>query len=407
MVLASLLIITTIAVEFAYNSHVAYELASSQRDQLAAYYLARSAINLQRVELKIEKQLRAQYAGQLGQVANSGITSEPFCKQMPLSTGLLKGLSSGLLTGGPAKPDEATKKEETPAPEAKKDLEKGSPAQVVEGAKDFLDFNGDFEAVCDTEERKINLNIFRADPLAASGTQTGTQQAVTPQSLYDDQKSMLYALLMQKEYESIFKGRPDEVKKVVNAIADWADKDDQINEAPGLAGGAEDSLYTSYGYKVKNGKYASVAEILLVAGVGDDLYQKLAPELTVYGDNKINVCQASAPMVRAYITKFAQTNPGIPTISPNDTSAWAKVETALQLVCNTPAPQPVNVAAAITSALGVPPVPALASQISTVNRFYRIEATGEVNGSRVRLVTILDGGQIGAAAWKPLYFRVE
>ena len=46
LVLGSLLIISTIVVEFAYNAHIAYDVAASQRDRLRAEYLAQSALNL-------------------------------------------------------------------------------------------------------------------------------------------------------------------------------------------------------------------------------------------------------------------------------------------------------------------------------------------------------------------------
>lgn len=398
MVLGSLLILSTIAVEFAYNSHISYEIASSERDRLQAYYLARSALNLIRLELKVERQLRAQLAGLLKNLSGSGVTSDPLCKQLPFSTGLLKGLASGAIFGGGGE----TGGEEGGAEEKGKVPEE---AKMVEGAEEFLDFGGDFEVVCDTEERKINLNVFRTSPLPAAGTAGG------PLSLYDDQKNMLFALLSQKEFDPIFGGggKPDEIRKVVNAIADWADRDDRINESPGVSGGSEDSDYTGTGttYKVKNGKYATPAELLLVAGVGDDLYQKLSPQVTVYGDNKINLCQASDELVRAFAFRYSQSTPGITPINREDEDKLNTIVEAVRMACSDPAPTPANVAGAIATAMGAAGAAGLDKQITTTNRFYRVEATGQVQESRVKITAVLDTAPTNPNLWKTLYFRVE
>src|SRR5262245_34374367 len=99
LVLGSLLILTTMVVEFAYNAHVGYDLAASERDRLKAFYLAHAGYNLARLELKFEKDIRARYSGLLKDMKGSGVTADPLCKQIPLSTGLLKGLSAGQIPG--------------------------------------------------------------------------------------------------------------------------------------------------------------------------------------------------------------------------------------------------------------------------------------------------------------------
>lgn len=420
MVLGSILILSTMVVEFAYNTHVSYDLASSQRDRLKAYYLARSAYNLTRLELKYERDMRARYANMLKDLKGSGVTADPLCKQIPFSTGLLKGITSGALfaqgdEGGEEGGEE--KKEEKPKEEKK---ESGNAA---EGAEDFLDFDGDFEVTCDTEERKINLNVFRADPLApATGapsagglpstpapSSSGSSGATETLSIYDSQKELLVSLLTQKDFDDIFKGKPDEARKVVNFIADWADRDDRVNESPGMAGGAEDSEYSGkeYHYKVKNGKYATVAELLLVAGVGDDLYSKLEPQITVYGDNKINICQASDEMVKAFVLRYIQTNPGTAPINPKDDEKWESVVAGVKLACSEPSPTPDVVAQALAGLIGASSAQGIKNQIVTTNRYFRIESTGTVGESHSKIVAIIDAGAPSPNLWKTLYFRVE
>lgn len=427
MVLGSVLILSTLVVEFAYNTHVSYELAASERDRLKAYYLARSGYSLVKLELKYEKDMRARYASLLSKLQGSGVTADPLCKQIPLSTGLLKGIQSGELFGAPKEGEEGDKegKDEEAKDKAAEEKKAASEKAVAAGkdpladlsteTREFLSFDGDFEVTCDTEERKINLNVFR-EPLtggAAAGGTAGTTPSPTTGadvlSLYDSQKELLYSLMTQKEYEDIFKGKTDEARKLVNAIADWADRDDRINEAPGVSGGAEDSLYGGEGvnYKVKNGRYASVAELLLIAGMTDDIYQKLAPQVTVYGDNKINLCQAEEEMVRAFVQRYIQTTPGIAPISPGDEEKWTKIVEGVKFVCTEPSPKPEAVAQAIATAIGAPDAKGLTAQISTTNRFYRIEASAAVGESKMRMISVLDAGSPNPTAWKTLYFRVE
>ena len=89
LVLTTVAILTSIAVEFAYQSRVNLRLAENARDELRAYYLARSAVNLSRLLLHFQKQVD-QLGGQLG----------------PLLTRLLSGQApaglGGQTTGQPA-----------------------------------------------------------------------------------------------------------------------------------------------------------------------------------------------------------------------------------------------------------------------------------------------------------------
>lgn len=410
MVLGAILILSTLVVEFAYNSHVGYELASSERDRLKAYYLARSGYNLARLELKFEKDIRTRFAGLLKNLKGSGVTADPLCKQIPLSTGLLKGLSSGALPGMGG--EEAAEGEEGSEAPVEEPSEKAT-GEAVAGAEEFLNFDGDFAVECDTEERKLSLSVFRADPLGTAGGATPPPTpagGVGAPSAYDLQKELLFSLLSQKEFETALgdkADKPDEIRKIVNAIADWADKDDRINEAPGIGGGSEDADYSDLGYKVKNGKYTTVAELLLVFGVGDDLFEVLAPQVTVYGDNKINLCQAEDPMIRAFITRYVAATPGMPPISPTDDEKWNQVIEAIHFACGEPSPTKEAVAAAITPIIGATDNKALAAQITVANRFYRIESTGMAGESQAKIAAVIDAQQANPNLWKTLYFRVE
>ena len=57
IVVVAIAVLTAVATEFAYNSRVDLQLAANQRDEVRAYFLARSGIGLSRLLLRFQKQL--------------------------------------------------------------------------------------------------------------------------------------------------------------------------------------------------------------------------------------------------------------------------------------------------------------------------------------------------------------
>src|SRR5713101_1594847 len=57
IVVVAIAILTAVATEFAYNSRVDLQLATNQRDEVRAYYLARSGIAISRLLLTFQKQV--------------------------------------------------------------------------------------------------------------------------------------------------------------------------------------------------------------------------------------------------------------------------------------------------------------------------------------------------------------
>src|SRR5205807_6205116 len=69
LVLTTIAILTSLGVDFSYQSRVSLKLAENLRDETRAYYLARSAVNLSRLLLHFQKQVD-QMGGQIGTVAS-------------------------------------------------------------------------------------------------------------------------------------------------------------------------------------------------------------------------------------------------------------------------------------------------------------------------------------------------
>lgn len=77
-----------------------------------------------------------------------------------------------------------------------------------------------------------------------------------------------------------------EAEDIANAIIDWRDPDDEM-----LTGGAENSYYSGLNpaYTCKNGRFQSVRELLLIKGVDEELLNRIAPYLTVFGSANVNL----------------------------------------------------------------------------------------------------------------------
>lgn len=404
LVLGSLLVLTTLIVELAFNSRTSQDMAASSRDRLQAYYLARSAFNLVRLQIFTEKQLRSQFASVMKNMKGSGISSEPLCSQLPMSTGLLKGLASGALLGSLQGSENGEGKTEETGEKTAPENKETEDLDLSDASESFLSFEGDFEGQCLVEENKINLNAFRVS-LEQFLKQSESREPI-PED--DTQKKLLFSLLSQDTFEADFHGKPDKIRNMVNALADWVDRNDRVDEAPGVTGGDENAEFKkTVEYKVKNAKFSSIGEIMLVPGMTDDLYEKLKKEVTIYGEDKINFCQASDTLIKAFVSEIAAAQGVAFAINPKDEDTWAKVLKAVKATCQQAMPSVQEVTATLSAVLGFPPGATLTNRITDQNRFYRIESTGLVSQSRVKISGVIDAGDPNAKAWKTLYYQVE
>ncbi len=83
--------------------------------------------------------------------------------------------------------------------------------------------------------------------------------------------------------------------ELTHAVLDWRDPGDDP-----LTQGAESSYYASLDppYKCHNDEFVNLHELLLVKGVTCELFSRVRPYLTVYGEGKVNINTASAPVLR-------------------------------------------------------------------------------------------------------------
>ena len=111
-----------------------------------------------------------------------------------------------------------------------------------------------------------------------------------------DEESMINVNTASKEtWERLLKGEglsPD----LYEPIMDWIDADTNAR-----LHGAEAADYASLDrpYVPRNGKIPMLDELLLIKGIKPDIFEKISPLVTVYGDGKVNINTASSQVLEA------------------------------------------------------------------------------------------------------------
>ncbi|MFZ5445319.1 MAG: general secretion pathway protein GspK [Myxococcota bacterium] len=316
LVLVGIAVLALVANEVRYNSVIELRLATNQRDELRAHYLAKSGISMSRLMLRFQKQLDSiqipNLMGMLGPLL-SGITGTP--PGMPPGAGAnpLAALAGGGAGGGSmsiqlwrmAKIDCHMLQQMVPEYD-----EKGAPLKPAAGTSkgkkfDFDDenpelgqaqaqrrfgsFTGCFDTVITDEEERINLSKLDAPALTASAL------LIQLISTLGDKK---YEFLFEKEDSNRVKVAPTDV---IIAMRDWIDEDESGSSLnfsgsgdPFLKGFSdENGNYVKYDppYRAKNARFDSLDELYLVHGVNDRFMAAFKDKLTVYPDvnSRLNI----------------------------------------------------------------------------------------------------------------------
>lgn len=424
LVIGSIVILTMIGVEFAYNAQIEYSLAVRQKERLQAYYLAYSAYNLVRLELKMGNAVQSQVA-RFTQQAGLNLQADlstPLCRQFPMKTALFRLVmaGSGESEEGGAVAEGAGEKEPSPAEQAAGALV-GLP---LSGLAEFLQFEGDFDAECIDESAKVDLNFF--------STQDPSREAA------DDYKKFIITLLSQPEYQELLKQADVRLSEVVRNIADWIDVNENVNEFGGSEGGSEDSPYSggpSGQMTTKNGKLSTPEEIYRIAGIEESWWNPLSDLFTIYGSvspagkPQINVCRAPSEVVKALVLRYTETRTDLPPLKGEDTEILSELVKTVKGGCAGAIPDKNKIAADLDAKLlellkarpaaATPATPGggfggasspFADWISTQSRFYRLKLSGQVYDTVVNIAAVIDLGNPPGAdttKWKTVYWKVE
>lgn len=419
MVLSAIMIISMVVLEFVYSSNVNYRLAVNERERLQAYYLAESALNLMKVEMKIDKQLRSTISS-TPMAQNLPIDlSQPLCQQFPFSTALIRGFFIGgeiPLMGEAEKPpaEEATTPTEGEAPAVAEPEGSGSVFEK-EDAEKFLSFEGDFDGQCTDEQSKFNLNYFAvSDP---------AQQVLSGLNPYDTYKATLVNFMKNPRFKKLFGDNAQQkIEEIVRNIADYVDKDDLSNDPGNITRGQETGAYKDVpeGVRPKNAKLLSLDEVHMIPGIDDTWFMPLEDMFTVYGENKVNICRASDDIVWSLILAYAGQNPNAPPVNPENKEGKQKLLDTVKMSCSAVQPQTAKIASDLDAALGivpnVQPTPgeqpqqakssSFANMITAESRYYSLKLTGQVGETMVNVKVVLDVKDSDPRKWRTLYYKV-
>lgn len=286
IVVVMIAVLLPIVTDMNYEAKTEFDLAMNYKRKAEAQALAASAVNFAVVVFDLQKQIE----GILKQF-NMGQTIEIW-DIIPFDTALLRGFVSA----GPfVEMDDVVnaKNEDVPAGSAQND-EAGDNVYTETGDPIFQ-FPGDFKIDFQSEDTKINLNHLAY----------GTRSAVI---------KMLEGIIEPEFYDFIFlenTSRPEYVDRLelIQNLVDWVDPGDEkfTDGAKFTVGGDEQAKYNDFlpQYKVKNSKFDTISEVMMVYGVNDLIFKVLEPYVTIYSTGKINIAKATPEMIEAIIRAYA------------------------------------------------------------------------------------------------------
>jgi general secretion pathway protein K len=266
-VMIAIAIVLVIANEFGTSTNVDLMAAANYRDQMRAHFLARSAVNLSELVIRIQQRL-----DNVKQLRDAGIRITDFADQVLLA-----------FCGNPEQVQSMI----------------GFSTSDVKGLGVDIGTCGIVDRQITTDDDKINLNC-------ANGSKA-TEDVV---------KSTLDALVYFPAYDPVFE-EPDaegyrrDRATQVSAILDYIDADSaHIHDI----GTTEEYGYENLkdAYKPKNNYMDTIGELRLVRGVDDRFWTLFGSAFTVYGGCKVNLTAVSNPQLIAGLLYLAAKNPNDP-----------------------------------------------------------------------------------------------
>lgn len=249
MAIFCVMIMAFLAVEITYDTSVEYVLSSKEYGRIKAYEAARSGVELSLLRIQLYKNVLGTLGEQLkGQEAYTQmIWSFPFVwpPTVTANTSI-----------------------------ADKDQIKGSVADS------FMDAN--YQTSISSEGSKIDLNDLDSPSDALKKSIKDQLLQLFKNKLESDEK-----------WREIYQER--EFEELVNNFQDWVDEDNVS-----LNGGDEGSKYSNKEPDQvipPNRPFQTMDEIRAVAGMTEELFQFILPQVTIYGVKGINVNQANKELL--------------------------------------------------------------------------------------------------------------
>jgi general secretion pathway protein K len=267
VVTVALAVLTAFAVDLAYETRVGVQAAVNGRDELRALYEAKSAVAVARVVLSLQAQLDRRTAAMTATPQLAGMAPRiQIWNVVPVGSGLAAMLFAG------------------------KGEAEGAPAGPPPGS---------FDAKLQDEAAKVNAQL---DGGASTGLLAG--QLAAWFDLVGDRK---WDFLFDREDENGLKVSRNDLAIYLH---DWVDDGSTTS---GLTGNPAKPFEDAFGdenypydrgpdrYRTKNGRFDSLDELYLVAGVTDAFMAAFGDQLTVYvrRDGKFTISNDPEKIMRA------------------------------------------------------------------------------------------------------------
>ena len=270
LALVTLALLSSVVVEFAYESRVNMVMATNERDRLKSYFLARSAVNITTLLLSFQVALQRESGDtddDMGQLISRAMSRSNF-QIYQYADLLMKPFYSGKL--------------ETPVGGI--DLEES-------GVEGFGNFTGEFSATVLPEAGRISLNKF------------GNKK------LNENDLIELCAMMIDPRYDDLFSRKDDsgetmDRQRVLANVVDFIDPNQdglELNAECGIQSQAGDErrVYDRddrHRIRPRDAFLTHVEDLHLVHGVNDEFMENFADKLTVYDVGKPDINVAQAPI---------------------------------------------------------------------------------------------------------------
>jgi general secretion pathway protein K len=395
--ISMLALLIALCSEFTYNTSIHSMQAANARDEVRAHYLAKSAISISRLLIKIQQRFVEPIMRQAQQLLNQA-TGGDMAVSLRLTdySGPIMGFFGG-------------SKEEVKMLGSLVGLDVGE-------AKGLGLKSGRMDAEISTEDGKIDLNC------GSGQTATRTRQITVFR--------LLSALFYSPRYNNLFAepnadGQIIERADLARAIVDWADGDVQGFSVEAGGGGSEDYRYDQGRdrYRAHDNSYDTMEEVGLVRGMDARMLEAFAPYLTVYASDQRQNCRVNLAsvkgdctpllvgLIRAALIRDPNRPPADPTILDDNrvyplasilcergtAVGFDSIDTIVSVLSNPqasiarddPRYQLMQTMRGITITRGD------LDQVAYVGepRVYRIVATGEAGKVKKKITAILDTGR--------------
>ncbi|HEX3698493.1 MAG TPA: hypothetical protein VH374_24180 [Polyangia bacterium] len=258
--------------EFTYGTSVDTAQAANARDELRAHYMARSAVNLSRLLIKIQAKFVDPVMAQAQQMLSKLMAPQTGAGGAGGSASPTGGLGISLRVtdyAGPLMGFFGGSKEEVSG--------LGSLIGInTEGVKGLGMSSGHFDAEITAEDGKIDLNC---------AYDVGKQQMIF---------RLLMGLMASQRFDRLFSeadssGQFVSRADVARALIDWADPDDRMFTPDGTGTGTEDYRYDDRAdkYRAHDNHYDTIEEIKQVRGVSDAFMEAFQSFLTIYPASQV------------------------------------------------------------------------------------------------------------------------